>query len=137
MVYIEFVGFFRRGDSISTLVNLHICLSISASYSSSVFLGVAYTKLPFLFSVRRSYMALKTAAKSCDGRLGIVHNRFCCAAADLALNRAANCDYRYRKRIVPYSFFPCSSRNFPLNIKFYLVYLGLIMNKVKNGQNYD
>ena len=34
---------------------------------------------------------------------------------------------------VTYSFFICSSRNFPFNLIFYLVYLGLIMNKIKNG----
>ena len=39
--------------------------------------------------MRRSILALKTAAKSCNGRFGLVHSRFCYAAADLALNRTA------------------------------------------------
>ena len=52
-----------------------------------------------LFSVRRSNLALKTAAKSCGGRFGLVHSRICYAASDLALNRAANCDCNFARAL--------------------------------------
>ena len=53
----------------------------------------------FLFFVRRSKLALNTGAKSCAGRFGVVHSRFCCAAADLALNRAANFDCSFTRAL--------------------------------------
>ena len=53
----------------------------------------------FSFSVRRSNLALKTAAKSCGGRFGLIHSRTCYAAFDLALNRAVNCDCSFTRAL--------------------------------------
>ena len=55
-----------------------------------------------LFSVRRSNLALKTAAKSCGGRFGLVHSHFCYAAATELQIVVATLHGRYKKlQIIP------------------------------------
>ena len=72
-------------EPVSTVLRL-ITFCWLHSNCSAYYIGVAYTKLFLLFSVRRSNLALNTATKSCGGSFGLVHSRFCYAAVNCVCN---------------------------------------------------